>query len=314
MGLRINYFSMDNVSTDEQIRDAILQTLHKAHRNPKGKYRNVTFSVLQKDVRDIATCEREDVLREVRYLVEKKLVKPHKERYAGYKIGNSKLPGGYTEYFALTSNAIDLLEQPSKYANMGYMLTRHTVKILKATDGYKTEQEYKADFQPETCFLPIDVEVEKDDKIQLLVNGVIKDEKIVDEVKKYYGSGPLDHIEVKWKKDHTGGGGYHINISNSPIHAPITQGTGNFIVTLTPSTDIDNILQLVKGKEGLGDSTKSELTSVIESELPTILGEADSVKTKSFLEKIKGYGQTWLVPIIAQVAATYIQHSLGINK
>ena len=65
---------MSDTFSDEQIRDGIIQMLYKAHRNPKGKYKNVTFSVLQKEVREYIDCSREDILREIRYLIEKKLI------------------------------------------------------------------------------------------------------------------------------------------------------------------------------------------------------------------------------------------------
>ncbi|HLC87967.1 MAG TPA: hypothetical protein VJG66_02850 [Patescibacteria group bacterium] len=303
---------MSDTFSDEQIRDGIIQMLYKAHRNPKGKYKNVTFSVLQKEVREYIDCSREDILREIRYLIEKKLIKDEKVRYAGTKVGNIKFPAGYTEYYSLTSKAIDLLEPPSKYANIGYMITRHTIRILKASENFETPHEYRADFQPDACFLPIEADVDEKDRIQLVMNGEVKEEKVAGEIKKYYDQ-PLAHIEVKWKKENNNQPGNYIHMTNSSITAPVTQGSGNIIVTYKPQTDIENIIKLIREKEGLDEETKTQVVSLVESELPIILEEADSVKTRSLIGRLKGMGQAWLIPIITQVAATYIQYSLGIN-
>jgi hypothetical protein len=299
---------------DEQIQNEILGVLFHAYRNPKGKYRNVTFPVLLRDVRDKVTCEREDVLREVRYLIEKKMVKTKKERYSGYKIGNSKMPGGYTEYYFLSGDAIDILQSPGKYSNIGYMLSRHTVKILKKDSGFTLAQEYRGDFQPNTCFLPIEASVVEEDKIQLIgTNGQVLDEKIVGKVEKYYDDGPLAHIEVKWQDNTSSRGSTTVNISGSPILAPVTIGSGNYVVSYNSSADTNKIIQMVREKS-LDEDTKNKVISLIQEELPKLLEKPEVSVTKPLLEKIKALGQTWLIPIVTQMAATYFQHQLGINQ
>lgn len=298
---------------DEQIQNEILNVLFQAYRNPKGKFRNVTFNVLQHEVRQSFTCEREDVLRELRYLMEKKQVKSKKERYAGYKIGNAKMPGGSTEYYFLSGDAIDALQSPGKYSKIGFILTRHNVKILKKSSDFAESQEYIADFQPKMCFLPIDADVAEGDKIQLIINGQVMDEKTVGVVDKYFG-GPIEHIEVKWFDKNGTHGGTTVNITDSPIFAPVTVGDSNYVISYNASSDTNKVLQLIEGRKDIESETKSKISDLVKQELPSLLEKPDLGATKPFLEKVKSLGQTWLVPIITQMIATYFQHQLGINQ
>lgn len=299
--------------SDEQVQNEILSVLFQAYRNPKGKFRNVTFSVLHREVRQSVKCEREDVLRELRYLMEKRQVKSKKERYAGYKIGNAKVPGGYTEYYFLSGDAIDMLQSPGKYSNVGFMLTRHLVRILKKSNGFTGVKEYRADFQPRICFLPIDAEVSEGDKIQLIIDGQVKDEKIVGAIDRLFG-GPLEHIEVKWIDKNGSRGGTTVNITDSPIFAPVTVGDGNYVISYNISSDTNKVLQMIEEKKGIGEDIKGKLSELIQSELPALLEKPELNVTKPFLEKLKSSGQTWLIPVITQMVATYFQHKLGINQ
>lgn len=305
---------MGNAS-DEQIQNAILDVLFTAYRNPKGRYRNVTFPILQRDVKDKLECDREDVLRELRYLMEKRMVKTKKERYPGIRIGNRKSPGGYTEYYFLSGNAIDLLQLPSKYSNIGYMLSRHKVKVLKKDSGFALAQEYRGDFQPRTCFLPIEANVAEGDKIQLIsTNGQVVDEKIAGRIDKYYDNGPLAHIEVKWMDEIRQNGNTTVNITDSNIQAPVTVGIGNYVVSYNVNDDTSKVLQMIN-ERGIGDEDKKDkLIAVIKDEFPKLLENPDINATKPLLEKVKSFGQTWLVPVITQMVATYFQHQLGINQ
>ncbi len=303
-----------SLNLDEQIQNEILSILFQAHRSPKGRYRNVTFSVLQRDVRNAVTCEREDVLRELRYLIEKKLVKIKRERYSVYKIGNSKVPGGYTEYYFLSGDAIDMLQSPGRYSKIGYMITRHKLKILTKASGYTSGIECMGDFQPRTGFLPVDVQVAEGDKIQQLDNnGEIIQEKIVGRIDRFQGYGVGDHIEIKWLED-IKQGGTTVNITDSPIMAPVTVGDGNYVISYNVSSDTAKIVQMIEGRESLTETQKKELGELVNMELPKLLNQPDIKATQPFLDKIKSLGQTWLVPIITQIIATYFQHQLGINQ
>lgn len=299
---------------DEQIQNEILSILFQAYRNPKGRYRNVTFSVLQRDVRNKVSCEREDVLRELRYLMEKKLVKTRKERYPGHKIGNAKIPGGYTEYYFLSGDAIDMLQSPGRYSKIGYMITRHNLKILTKVSGYASGIECKGDFQPRTGFLPVEVEVAEGDKIQQLDDsGKVIQEKIVGKVDRYQGYGVGDHIEIKWIDD-IRQAGTTVNITDSPIMAPVTIGDSNNVISYNVSSDTSKILQMIENKDSLSEAQKKELGNLVNAELPNLLQEPDIKSTQPFLDKVKSLGHTWLVPVITQMVATYFQHRLGINQ
>lgn len=299
---------------DEQIQNEVLSILFQAHRNPKGRYRNVTLSVLQRDVRNVVTCEREDVLRELRYLMEKKLVKTKKERYSGYQVGNSKIPGGYTEYYFLSGDAIDMLQSPGRYSKIGYMMTRHKLKILTKASGYASGIECMGDFQPRTGFLPVDVEVAEGDKIQQLDDsGKVIQEKIVGRVDRYQGYGIGDHIEIKWLDD-IKQAGTTVNITGSPIMAPVTIGNSNYVVSYNVSSDTGKVLQMIEKRDSLSEAQKKELRDLVNAELPKLLQEPDVKATQPFLNRIQSLGQTWLVPIITQMVATYFQHQLGINQ
>lgn len=300
---------------DEQIQSEILSILFKAHRNPKGRYRNVTFSILQRDVRNTIECEQEDVLRELRYLMEKRLVKVKKERYPASRIGNFKRLAGFTEYYFLSGNAIDMLQSPGKYSNMGYMLANHKLKVLTKDSGYKSGPEYRGDFQPITCFLPVDAQVAVGDRIQHIDHdGRVIQEKVVGRVDLYKENTPIDHIEVKWLDENTRQGGTTVNISGSPIMAPVTVGSGNYVISYNVSSDTGKILQMIQEKSSLDEAQKKELSKLVNAELPKLLDEPDVKATQPFLEKIKSLGQTWLVPTITQMVATYFQHQLGINQ
>jgi len=299
---------------DEQIQNEILSILFKAHRNPKGRYRNVTFSILQRDVRNTIECKQEDVLRELRYLMEKRLIKVKKERYLASSIGNFKRPGGFTEYYSLSGNAIDMLQSPGKYSNMGYMLTNHKLKVLTKDSGFKSGPEYRGDFQPKTGFLPVDAQIAVGDKIQHIdQDGRILQEKVVGRVDLYKENTSIDHIEVKWLDETARQGGTTVNISGSPIMAPVTVGSGNYVISYNVSSDTGKILQMIQ-ESSLDEAQKKELGELVNAELPKLLEEPDVKATQPFLEKIKSLGQTWLVPTITQMVATYFQHQLGINQ
>lgn len=300
---------------DEQIRDKILEILHESYRNPKGRNLRMTAPVIERRVKDALSCNREDVLRELNYLLKKNLVDERKERYSSYKIGNNKISGGTTVFYELSSKGIDLFETPSKYANIKVMITRHTVKIFKSKDGYKSTYTYNGDFQPDMCFLPIDANVEAEDKIQLLDGNNVRDEKVVGEVKKYFG-GYSEHIEVLWKTKSTSHPDNVVSISHSSIYAPITAGVGNIVhsLTFTPSSDIDKILQFISDKQDLDEPSKEKLKNLIKSELPLLLKNPDINKTKGITDKLKSIGQDWIIPVVTQVVATYFSHSLGINQ
>lgn len=303
---------------DEQIRDAILHILHKAYRNPRGRYRHVTFPILYRDVKDSLSCEREDVLRELQYLMKKKLVDLRKERYAAVMIGRIKRPGGYATYYELSGSGIDIFEKSEKYGKIRppVIPLRHKVNILKSSDDYQTALQYPGDFQPQTCFLPIDANVEEGDKIQLMDANKILDEKVVGKVDKYFG-GPGEHIEIQWadRRQNSGGGATTLNISDSTINAPIAAGVGNTIsisVSYNSSSDIEKILHLIDERASLDEEKKAEVKQLVRETLPQLLENPDLNRSKSLTEKLKGLGQDWLVPVITQVVAAYFQHKLGI--
>ncbi|MGK5094910.1 hypothetical protein WDW89_23230, partial [Deltaproteobacteria bacterium TL4] len=100
---------MDNADSDKKIQDAIIKVLFEAHRNPKGKFLNVTYEILQREVRNSIPCSREDVLREKRYLVDKHIIKEQKQTSL-HKFMGKTMPKFTTVYLSLSSAVIDKVQ------------------------------------------------------------------------------------------------------------------------------------------------------------------------------------------------------------
>jgi hypothetical protein len=124
----------NNINRDEEIRDKIIAVLHKAYRNPKGKFRHMTFSILHREMRDIMDCEREDLLRELRFLTVNNVIELKKERYPSRFIYKTKIPASVTEYYVLSGKILNKLEQPSKYTSDAWtQKSNNVIKIENST-------------------------------------------------------------------------------------------------------------------------------------------------------------------------------------
>lgn len=120
---------MEEQSKDDQIRDAIMQVLHNAYRNPRGRYIHVTMPVIWQDVRESVGSSREDIVRELKYLELHSWIKKVTKKS---KVGTNTFT---TEYFELSQQGVDLFEHKGKYskADLGWQTKLPTVRIENST-------------------------------------------------------------------------------------------------------------------------------------------------------------------------------------
>ncbi len=219
---------MDNQNNDEAIRDAIVTILHKAYRNPKGKYHYVTHNTLYLEVKRIITCERDDLLRELRFLTVNNVIELKKERNAAHTIYNSKIPASITEHYVLSGKTINNLEEKSKYTTENW--------VQKSTNI--------------------------------------------------------------------------INIKNSTVNAPITNGQ-QIMISHNPQFDLENITDLVMKNNEVVE--KESTIQLLNENLPDLLENPNPDKLKNVIDKLKNIGQQWIVPTITQLVASYFTYKLGMN-
>lgn len=101
-----------------------------------------------------------------------------------------------------------------------------------------------------------------------------------------------------------------LKIVNSTINGNVTVGSNNNI-SYNAATDIDKIMELI-GSHNIIESQKTELIKLIRSELPPILDNPNTIEGKKLVDRIKSFGQVWLVPIITQLIASYLSYKIGL--
>lgn len=218
----------ENPDRDEKLRDAIIAVLHKAYRNPKGKYQHVTSPILFRDVKDIIDCEREEIKREIDFLEKNNQIDTESVRYPLRKVGSMRFDAGSTKYYTLSAGILNRLEQHSKYSSDNW--TQKSTNVIK--------------------------------------------------------------------------------IENSTINAPITAGQ-QIVVSHNPQFDLENIVDLIE--QNVSVQQKEQVTTIIKENLPNLLENPNPKGLGVLVDKIKKTGQTWLVPVITQLAASYFAFKLGLN-
>lgn len=209
------------------VRQTVCEVLLYAHNNPKGKWRRVTLPILEREVKKKLDVSREEVLKEVRYLVDAKIVKLTKETQKTLGIGRSKPRSFAVEYYSLYSSTIDRMEKNNNW---------EPIKVIPQQS---------------------------------------------------------------------------VSISNSIFYAPFAIGSENNIVTFETQTDIDKVLNLISQRTE--SNKQEEITKIVKTELAVLLENPEKEQAKKLINRLQAMGQTWLVPIITQLVATYFQHKLGIN-
>jgi|GEM_PF-1048212 hypothetical protein len=102
-----------------------------------------------------------------------------------------------------------------------------------------------------------------------------------------------------------------LKIEGSTIYGNITIGSNNNI-TYNAVSDIEHIIQLIN-QHNIETTNKTEIITLVKKELPNVLDNPNLNEAKSLIDKIKTFGQTWLVPIITQLIANYLSYKLGLS-